>query len=236
LRHDRQHSFAFRTRDFGRDNGKYADIFRVDKLKCAEDLRDVDFKNKEKIGRELRVIKTKTGKWYLCVPHIVTELKEQSLSIHDRFHKVAACDPGGRTFNTVADADGRAFEWGKDDDKRIFELCKKADALQSKIDLKINDYKNTIRGRTEIPKKERRKVKRSIRQTRKAMLRIFERVRNLVNEVHEKLSLFLCQNYKVTYIFFLKKYEVFQLFAKQISKFYFCLYVNIPLFFPKQFL
>lgn len=53
---------------------------------------------------------------------------------------------------------------------------------------------------------------------RKAGRRIQEKIRNLVNELHKQLALFLCRNYRVT---LLPKFEISQMikrFNRRISR------------------
>jgi transposase len=88
--------------------------------------------------------------------------------------RVTSIDLGIRTFATGYDPDGFVWEWGAGDIGRIVRLCRGVDKLQRKV--------ATAKG----------KVKRNMR---KALLRAFQRIRNLVREVHVKLTAWLCENY-----------------------------------------
>ena len=91
---------------------------------------------------------------------------------------VVALDPGIRTFQTTFDLNSVCTEWGCGDSDRLGRLCHAYDKLQSKW------------SQSTINHKKRYKYKRAGR-------RIQERIKNLVNELHKKLALWLCQNYQV---------------------------------------
>lgn len=76
------------------------------------------------------------------------------------------------------------MEWGKNDIHKIIHLCYRADQIQSKI-----DNKNPENG-VVLNKKQRYRH-------RKARLRVFRRVRFMIDECHKKLVKFLCGNYRV---------------------------------------
>ena len=93
-------------------------------------------------------------------------------------HSVMALDPGVRTFMTGYSADGLVVEWGAGDMKRIHALCRVADRLQSEF------------GDKGVDRQKQRRL-------RRAWLRMLERVRNLVDEVHRKLAKWLVTSYRV---------------------------------------
>jgi putative transposase len=74
---------------------------------------------------------------------------------------------------------GTAFQWGKSDISRIYRLCKEHDKLESRWSKKKEEGMN-----------HRKRYK-----LRKAGRRIRKKIKNLVKEVHCKLTKVLCKNY-----------------------------------------
>ena len=110
-------------------------------------------------------------------------------------------DPGVRTFMTGYDPSGTIYKWGHNDMNRICKLAIHYDKIQSKCSqrapLVTHHYRYKLR---------------------KAGRRIQEKIRNLVDELHKKLALFLCRNYKVI---LLPKFDVSQMmkrFHRRISR------------------
>jgi transposase len=127
-----------------------------------------------KLDSEVKVTLNKAGEYYFCVSK---DMGARDISqTPNNHHSTAVLDPGVRTFQTVYDADGQGFEWGKDDMKKVFYLCRQADRLQSKI----SQRKTRRRGR--------------------AYHRILARIKNQVRDCHNKLALFLCENYRAILI------------------------------------
>jgi len=122
-----------------------------------------------------RMIRTQLGQYYLCVPEVITV---QAKSKNENFSKWVAIDPGVRTFATTYDTKGNAIEWGKEDRKQLFRLGVHIDKL---ISLGAN---------SKTKARKRYKLK-------KVILRMRQRLRNLVDELHKKLSTWLCRNYEV---------------------------------------
>lgn len=127
------------------------------------------------------------GKWYGCFPeYIPTEPTSES--------KVIALDPGSRVFVTGYDGE-TILEVGKKDIGRINRLCTHLDQLMSKI--------------------AKSQVKRQRYKQRQAANRIREKIKNLVKDLHNKVSSFLVNNYKVI---FLPTFETGQMVIKQQRK------------------
>jgi putative transposase len=93
---------------------------------------------------------------------------------------VVSLDPGVRTFQTTYDASGLATEWGKGDMNQVYIMCRRMDKLQARHDL------------------EKKRSKK--RYLKKAWLRMIDKVKNKVKEVHRKLALWLCETYTVVLI------------------------------------
>ncbi|MDJ0747315.1 MAG: transposase [Xenococcaceae cyanobacterium MO_167.B27] len=127
------------------------------------------------------------GKWYGCFPeHIPTEPTNES--------KVIALDPGSRAFVTGYDGE-TVLEVGKKDIGRINRLCTHLDQLMSRI--------------------QGSKSKRQRYKQRTAAGRIREKIKNLIKDLHNKVSSFLVNNYKVI---FLPTFESSQMVLKQQRK------------------
>ena len=127
------------------------------------------------------------GKWYGCFPeHIPTEPTGEN--------KVIALDPGSRAFITGYDGE-TVLEVGKKDIGRINRLCTHLDQLTRLI--------------------SKSKSKRQRYKQRQAGNRIREKIRNLVKDLHNKVSSFLVDNYKVI---FLPTFETGQMVLRSIRK------------------
>jgi putative transposase len=108
---------------------------------------------------------------------------------------VIALDPGVRTFMTGYDPSGKVLEFGARDMGRINRLNYWIDDLQSRID-------------TEKSARKRYRM-------RRAKNRMHTRIKNLVEEVHKKLTLTLVQNYRTI---LLPKFESQKMVAKNGPK------------------
>ena len=184
-RKDQKQTFEIRARDFNRQSGMFA--------KLKECMRT----KKEAIPNEadcaVRVQMNKLGQVYLCfVREVEAKSENQAPSVDGSFHSTCALDPGVRTFQAIYDADGQGIEWGKADMTQIMRLCRHADGIQSKIS-----------------------KKRATWQLRRAYHRVLKKIKDKVKEVHNKLALFLCENYKVVLI---PKFQVSRMVKKANRK------------------
>ena len=142
-------------------------------------LRLSELKSTEKLPDEIsnsvRFVYDRLGRYWLIVPRVVERKSEnQTLS-----KSIVALDPGVRTFQTTYDDSGLVTEWGKGDMTHVYVLCRKADKLQSSM----------------TQKKGRKR-----RGAERARLRVFDKIRNKIKEIHRKMALWLCENYKVVLI------------------------------------
>lgn len=116
-----------------------------------------------------RIQITKSGEYYLCIPelkHKQTPEKQQD--------NIISLDPGIRTFQTYY-SPLESGEIGKNAITRIDRLLHQTDKLQSEIsNLKGNKKKSKT----------------------KARFKIFDKVKNLVSELHHKSAHWLTSNYK----------------------------------------
>ena len=164
----RQECLRISKRDWGRKRGMFAEICSASKLKATETIP-------EKVDKDLKLIRTALGEYFICVPHERERENQADLT------GVVALDPGVRTFQTTYGDDGSVTEWGNSDMTRICRLARHADKLQGKM------------------KKEKLKGRKKKRHQR-AFLRILQRIHNLVVEMHRKLARWLCLHYKVVLI------------------------------------
>ena len=122
-----------------------------------------------------RLKKTQTNKYYFCIPESLIINSENQAN-----KKIIFIDPGVKTFITGYDPEGKIIIWGERDVGMISRLI---------------HYKNKLQGRiaTEKSKKRRYRMK-------KAFLRMNERIFNLVDELHKKLTKWLINNYSYIFI------------------------------------
>lgn len=124
----------------------------------------------EKLDYDCRLQRTRLGKFYLCIPRPLCPN-----TIRPELPSVVALDPGVRTFQTGYCPDGTLLTFGEKDIGRISNLCRHMDQLQSKCD-KSEHHRNRYR-------------------MKKALMRMRERIRNLVDECHHKVAKYLCSNF-----------------------------------------
>jgi len=128
------------------------------------------------------------GKFWLCVP-----VRKANLVSENQRYGAVALDPGVRTFQTFY-SPVRAGKIGTGDFGRVQRLCQHLDNLYSKI--------------SKAKCKQKRRLK-------KAAVRIREKIKNLINEIHHKTAYFLCKNFSVI---FLPPFETSQMVSKLRSK------------------
>nr|WP_242056789.1 transposase [Planktothrix sp. FACHB-1355] len=199
---DRIKSIRFRQEDY--KNGTWFPSLTKDlSFKSAEPLpaKDVEYQVKQKDGSyiircrkqswesETQLVYDKK-RWFAIFPvEFIPELSDSQ--------KIIALDPGVRTFMTGFDG-AKFVEIGNNDIRRIYRLCNHVDKLISR--------KSKLKGRRN--KHQRQKLQRKID-------RIFNRVRNLVDEVHRKTAAWLTTEYR---LIFLPTFETSQMVAKNRNK------------------
>lgn len=130
----------------------------------------------ETLNYDSRLQKTRLGDFYLC---ILSPLEMRSDNGESK--GIISLDPGVRTFMTGYDHSGSCYEWGKNDMDRVTRLAVMSDKLISSS-------------------KDKRITHRKRYGLKKAYLRINQKIRRLVNDLHEKLTRWLVDNYKVVII------------------------------------
>ena len=123
-----------------------------------------------------RLIKTPTNKYFLSIP----KAAEITSDNQAREESMLFIDPGVKTFLTGYDPSGKIIICGERDVSRIARLLYYKRILFSK-QMKANKCRKR-------------------KSFRLACLRIGEKIENLVDELHKKLSKWLCENYKHIYI------------------------------------
>ena len=133
---------------------------------------------------DCKLILDSIGKYWLCIPY---DREVDNQNSFESKREYVALDPGIRTFQSFYSPERICGEIARNDNKRIYRLCKHLDDLQSRMSAQKS--------------KKRRRIKR-------AWLRLIQRIKNLVNEVHKKTSRFLTKHFKVI---LLPKFETSQM-------------------------
>ncbi len=199
-----------KARGHARDS-VYCQLFnRGNALQSSEQLPEM-------MTRDFKLARTRLGRYYLCIPTDLNDDKkkkkkqkynkkmknrignkkgeeESSSTVIDNKEKeeeqigreCVFIDPGVRTFVTSFDLQGRIYEFGNGSIKRIERLCYYLDDLISRTHAKRPKDKS----RFVLGKKKRWRM-------RRAALRMRRRIRNLIDEAHHKIALWLCENYRV---------------------------------------
>ncbi len=127
---------------------------------------------------ELQIHLDRTGTFWATILH-----KTELLAFDEEKNDLSVCalDPGTRTFNTVYNNQGIVTEVAPGDVGRIYRLCRHTDRLQSKLN------------QPGVRLKQRCKM-------HKAWFKIFNRIRNLVKDVHRKGVKYLCENFDMGFV------------------------------------
>ncbi|HWU42665.1 MAG TPA: transposase, partial [Bdellovibrio sp.] len=139
---------------------------------------------------EARIVRNHLGHFYFCIPKKLDKYDGPSRN------KIISIDPGVRTFCTGYDSDGLVVEVGESDISKIESLCHEYDDLQSECSHPTTRHR------------KRYKLKRSGRRKQR-------RIRNKVDELHKKLSKWLCENYN---IILLPKFETQKMVSRNQRK------------------
>jgi putative transposase len=143
-------------------------------------LRNIKTKSRHpiEINYDTRVVKDSIGRFYLVVLKALEPLRQRE---QDAYQNVIALDPGVRTFLTGFDTKDNGFKFGKYGMNFMERELFRADNLNSEMNQKEN-------GKLVHNHKRRQNMK-------KAMRRVFCKVKNQVKDAHHKISKFLCENY-----------------------------------------
>ena len=158
-RKDKTQSIAVLKKHWNHTRGIYAQLFGRKTLKGHEKLPKV-------LKYDSRLIRTRLGHYYLCLPCELEKRSENQAPKSD-LHATISLDPGVRTFMTGYDADGEIH----------YQLCKNHDKMQKRCAMKSTKHHERYRIRI-------------------AMRRNQLRLRNLVDELHKKCAIKLCSKYR----------------------------------------
>jgi putative transposase len=178
-----QQCITINARDWGRGRTSiYHGLFDSGRaLRASEPLP-------REMEHEFKIVRTRLGRYYLCVPtDLETRGESQAPSSADDVG--AECvfiDPGVRTFLTTFDLSGRVHEFGTGSFGCVEKLCRRLDDLISRTYTKKPDD-----GQSFLHGKKRRW------RMRRAALRMRRRIRDLIDEAHRKITLWLCENHRV---------------------------------------
>ena len=169
-----QEGVVVHSKHWAHGKGAMFDLFgRLgSKLKSAEHLP-------ENLGYDCRLVRTRLNQYWICIPQRQDEVLDETQVPDDTEPAVAALDPGVRTFMTVYDPSGLVCEWGAGDMTRIHRLCRTVDSLRTRWKY--------------VRHRRRYRMKR-------AALRIHQKIRNLVDELHRKLIKWLATHYRCVLI------------------------------------
>lgn len=142
----------------------------LEKLKAAESLPQT-------VECAVRFVRDRLGRFFLVVPQQVVKRNENQVPLTRE--AIVSLDPGVRTFQTTYDASGLSTEWGKGDMKDIYIHCRRMDRLQSKWQGKKGSKR---------------------RATKRVWFRMIDKIKNKVKELHRKMAVWLCENYRVVLI------------------------------------
>ena len=126
----------------------------------------------DKVTYDTKLLMDKLGRFYLVIVYYDSPCENQTGSNQDTWCSI---DPGVRTMLTIySPTPGQCFKIGDRDISRIYRLCKGLDKLIS--------ITSQAKGRS-----KKRKLK--------AQIRLRERIKNLVTEVHCKAIRFILQHF-----------------------------------------
>jgi len=139
------------------------------------------------INHDSHIIKDEHGEYWMCIS---TELEPksdtQAPKLLSSLDGIVACDPGVRSFQTTYNPSGQCTEWGRDAKDKIFRVCYELDKLQSEISFTAKNYY--------VNRKMRH---RRIRNLKRASCKYRKRIKNLIKEMHCKLSQWLLENHRI---------------------------------------
>lgn len=144
---------------------------KYDHLKVPKRCKKARELLNQEIKYDCKILLDRNRNYWLLIPY---EVKIKNQNQDDRMEYVSL-DPGVRTFQAYYSPDGVCGELGKNDLTRIYRLTKHLDKMQSKM--------------TKVKSKKRYRIKR-------AWLRLINKIKTLVNEVHKRISIFLTSNFK----------------------------------------
>lgn len=169
-RFDPVQSLTVLSKHWGHTSGPMSRLFSATALKAYDNRYPLPVE----LPHDSRFLRDKRRRYFLCMP-IATEQRPTAVA----GGKIVAIDPGVRTFLTTYDQDGEVHEWGKGDQTQLYKLAVHVDRLNKKA----GSARHASR-----------------RRIKKAIGRIYDRIRNLVDDVHKKAAKWLCEHHAVVLI------------------------------------
>lgn len=145
-----------------------------------------------------RLVRTRDRKYYLCIPRFMLPRSENQAPAANPYG-IIALDPGVRTFLTGYDPSGIVLKWGNNDMIRICKLAIHYDKIQSRC--------------ADLTREHHQRYK-----LRKAGRKIQEKIRNLIHEIHKKVAIYLCENYRVILLPEFNVSQMMKRFNRRISR------------------
>lgn len=124
--------------------------------------------NIDVLNYSVRLQRTREGHYYLCIPRLKEFKQTDSI-------RTCAIDPGVRSFITLYDPHGMSLSVD-DTENKIFKRCLFIDRLKSKL--------------------SGEKSKRSRHRLNKKIYRLFQKIKAMISDMHQKVSKWLSDNYK----------------------------------------
>ena len=175
LKEGKCNSINILSKHWNHKDGMYSKVF-TSNLKCERKLpANMDYTS--------RIIKDELGKFYICIPSLrKKETIEITtvLSYDNQVDRSVSIDPGVITPLTCYDPTGKIIKIGTGCLTRLFRLFHHKNKLQG---LMAKTTKHSIRYKY-----------------KKAILRLSQKIKNLVTDSHRQISLWLCQNYNIILI------------------------------------
>jgi putative transposase len=165
-------SITVHSRYWNTPRSAFTFLFSTRRLRGGKEYRRL---LRNGLPHDSRLVRDKLGRYFLCVPFD----RPIQLPPPTSIDRVVAIDPGVRTFLTTYDQDGGVHEWGKGDCARFYRLALHVDDINAKA--------------------SKAKHKRRYR-LRRAITRLYARIRNLTDEVHRKAARWLCTTYNTIVI------------------------------------
>ena len=129
----------------------------------------------EKVNHTVKILRTPTKRYIMIEPY------KLSIENQDRKDKnMVFIDPGSKIFLNCYDPEGTIIKIGENDLSKIARLLHYSSKIQSK--------------------KSKTKKKNKKKRLRQSLLKNNEKIRNMVKDMHNKASKFLCEKYTNIYI------------------------------------
>ena len=163
-------SISIRHRDYGRKSGRYAFLKDIKKSEPIDPSRVI---------HDFRILRDNIGNYFMCIPidYMFKGDRQAKTFSLENIDGVISLDPGVRTFMTGFDPfDKNVIHFAPNAIDKLYDKCLVVDSLESE--------KSKLKGKKR-------------KQLRKALLRLRQKIRNMVKDMHFKVAKFLCLNYKV---------------------------------------